>query len=343
MPSTSNPQLGRQLWAAIRDSIDISSVWIRFPVRTQAARSRFHHRPEEALRSLQQSPFSSAKRLFHTSNTSRQRTTSTIYTKHSPAHIKRNCTSGSLLLLGLETPTSPSTQTTVTTCAGAAADSVLLASGGSSKPSISALARQAWRRNVHTGRGGQQTPRNDQPKTSNDDVKSSTGKDGVSATGSRDGPSSVKPSDQANARPDLKSEANPAPHEETLTESMSKYLHMPKMPHRPTKEELLAAANGFFQRLKVRFKWLSIRSMRPYNADEWGAFVSWFMLGHLVWILVGTTTFFSLIILFVNTVFAQGTLLTVVYYVGLLYSAEAVQVKAEADTNSSRNSCKMDW
>lgn len=95
---------------------------------------------------------------------------------------------------------------------------------------------------------------------------------------------------------------------ESLAESMSKYLHLPRMPHRPTKEELLAATNGFLERLRVRFKWFSIRSMRPWNADEWGAFVSWFFLGHLVWILVGTTTFFSLIILTINTVFAQETL-----------------------------------
>lgn len=93
---------------------------------------------------------------------------------------------------------------------------------------------------------------------------------------------------------------------ESIASSMSKYLNMPIIPHRPTKEELLAAANGFWERLKVRFKWMSIRSMRPWNADEWGAFVSWFMLGHLVWILVGTTTFFSLVIFSINTVFAQG-------------------------------------
>lgn len=93
---------------------------------------------------------------------------------------------------------------------------------------------------------------------------------------------------------------------ESITSSMSKYLHLPQLPHRPTKEELLAAATGFWSRMKVRFKWMSIRDMRPWNADEWGAFVSWFMLGHLVWILVGTTTFFSLVILSINTVFAQG-------------------------------------
>lgn len=97
-----------------------------------------------------------------------------------------------------------------------------------------------------------------------------------------------------------------APEAESLTSSVSKYLNLPRMPHRPTKEELLAAATNFRQRLKVRFKWMSIRSMRPWNVDEWGAFVSWFMLGHLVWILVGTTTFFSLVILSINTVFAQG-------------------------------------
>lgn len=100
---------------------------------------------------------------------------------------------------------------------------------------------------------------------------------------------------------------------ESLADSMSKYLHLPQMPrmhmpHRPTKEELLGAAGGFWERLKVRFKWFSIRSMRPWNADEWGAFVSWFLFGHLVWILVGTTTFFSLVILTINTVFAQGML-----------------------------------
>ncbi|EFY89410.1 mitochondrial distribution and morphology protein [Metarhizium acridum CQMa 102] len=96
--------------------------------------------------------------------------------------------------------------------------------------------------------------------------------------------------------------------DESIASSVSKYLHLPKLPHRPAKEELLAAANGFWERLKVRFKWMSIRSMRPWNADEWGAFVSWFMLGHIVWILVGTTTFFSLLIFSINTVFAQETL-----------------------------------
>lgn len=83
---------------------------------------------------------------------------------------------------------------------------------------------------------------------------------------------------------------------------------IPKISHRPTKEELLSAATGFWSRLKVRFKWFSIRSVRPWNVDDWSAFVSWFVVGNIVWILVGTTTFFSLVILSINTVVAQETL-----------------------------------
>ena len=85
---------------------------------------------------------------------------------------------------------------------------------------------------------------------------------------------------------------------------------LPNMPSiaRPSKEELLAAATGFWSRLKVRFKWFSIRSARPFNADEIGAFFSWILVGHVLWIILGTTTFFSLAIFAVNTVFAQETL-----------------------------------
>lgn len=123
------------------------------------------------------------------------------------------------------------------------------------------------------------------------------------------GPRPSKTPEETSEGKDAKAAAAPGTSEgdgESITASVSKYLHLPKMAHRPTKEELLGAANGFWERVRVRFKWMSIRSMRPWNADEWGAFVSWFMLGHLVWILVGTTTFFSLLIFFINTVFAQG-------------------------------------
>ncbi|KAJ4504434.1 Mitochondrial distribution and morphology protein 31, mitochondrial precursor [Exophiala dermatitidis] len=84
-------------------------------------------------------------------------------------------------------------------------------------------------------------------------------------------------------------------------------IHMPQF-HRPSKEELLAAATGFWARLKVRFKWLTIKSTRPFNVDEIVGFISWIALGHVIWIVIGTTTFVSLAILAINTVFAQETL-----------------------------------
>ena len=42
--------------------------------------------------------------------------------------------------------------------------------------------------------------------------------------------------------------------------------------------------------------------------DDISAFFTWILVGHVVWILVGTTAFFSLIIFMFNTVFAQETL-----------------------------------
>ena len=98
----------------------------------------------------------------------------------------------------------------------------------------------------------------------------------------------------------------------TLTGATNKHLRdrLPDISHihRPSREELLAAATGFWSRLKVRFKWFSIRSVRPFNVDDISAFFSWFLLGHVLWIVLGTTTFFSLAIFATNTVFAQETL-----------------------------------
>ncbi|KAK5315128.1 Mitochondrial distribution and morphology protein 31, mitochondrial precursor [Exophiala xenobiotica] len=78
--------------------------------------------------------------------------------------------------------------------------------------------------------------------------------------------------------------------------------------HRPSKEELLAAATGFWARMKVRFKWATIRSMRPFNVDEIVGFFSWIALGHILWLVIGTTTFISLAVFAINTVVAQETL-----------------------------------
>lgn len=161
----------------------------------------------------------------------------------------------------------------------------------------SELVAKSWLRSIHTGRhtGPMIVIR---CKSS----RSTTDKD-IAASHRQD----HSPSNKSDL---LKPDSHSRPSSEGPSEtSTSKYFHLPQLPHlphRPTKEDFLSAANGFWERLKVRFKWVSIRSMRPWNIDEWGAFVSWFLFGHLLWILAGTTTFFSLVILSINTVFAQG-------------------------------------
>ncbi|KAH6856848.1 mitochondrial distribution and morphology proteins-domain-containing protein [Chaetomium sp. MPI-CAGE-AT-0009] len=283
---TSGPtttQLGRQFWGSIRSSVTILAA--RLPTRRPLP-----NQPSSG-QSLFNTPHGQNTRFFHTARRFFQPHPSRI----SPKNVRKSCTSGGLLLLGLSS--SPSSTTTVVTTCTAAADSALAGSSGQ-RANLSYLARRAWLR----GRQARSGPGRS--------VGSGTRASSSGAKGDGDKSKVVppkgepEPPQQIPARPP----APGSPEYESLADSMSKYLHLPKMPHRPTKEELLAAASGFRQRLRVRFKWFSIRSMRPWNADEWGAFVSWFLFGHLVWILVGTTTFFSLIILTINTVFAQETL-----------------------------------
>lgn len=219
------------------------------------------------------------------------------YRVASQRHVRRHC-SGGLLLLGLDTTTASPTQTIVSTCS-TAADSAI-AGSNSRTGRVSRLAAQAWARSVHTFSGSAGKP---QRRFKSTDARSQENANKVSGK-------ETQKTESPNQKVDPEHLGKTNEHgQDSLTESVSKYLHLPhlpKMPHRPTKEELLAAATGFTERLKVRFKWFSIRSTRPFNADEWGAFVSWILFGHFVWILVGTTTFVSLLILTVNTVFAQG-------------------------------------
>ncbi|KAK4445649.1 putative mitochondrial distribution and morphology protein 31, mitochondrial precursor [Podospora aff. communis PSN243] len=274
--SASSSQLGRQFWNVIRDSA--TSFAGRLPGR--------------------QSPLTNVG-LGHASWRPHPAQSTRWYTRFSQSrlpnkNVRQSCSGGGLLLLGLSSST-PSTGSVVTTCT-TVADSTFSGSAAQ-RAKHSRLARQIWFSGSRPTPGGGRTAGRRAESTS------STGDgDKNTAPASQGRPGEHKGEGQHRA-PDQNPESHLA--DESL---MSKYLHMPKMPHRPTKEELLAAATGFGQRLKVRFKWFSIRSMRPWNADEWGAFVSWFLFGHIVWILVGTTTFFSLVILTINTVFAQESL-----------------------------------
>ncbi|KAK9464016.1 mitochondrial distribution and morphology protein family 31/32 [Lipomyces oligophaga] len=81
-----------------------------------------------------------------------------------------------------------------------------------------------------------------------------------------------------------------------------------RLPHRPTKDELLKAATSAFERFRIRFKWAFLRQVRPFNVDDISAFFSWLIVGNVLWVILGTTTFFSLVLLTANTVFAQESL-----------------------------------
>ncbi|TFK44315.1 mitochondrial distribution and morphology protein family 31/32 [Crucibulum laeve] len=76
-------------------------------------------------------------------------------------------------------------------------------------------------------------------------------------------------------------------------------------PHRPTRDDFLNVATGFWQRLRIRFKWFTIKSFRKFNADDISAFVTWFLMSQTLWILVGTTTFFSVIFAIANSLQLQ--------------------------------------
>lgn len=194
-----------------------------------------------------------------------------LSTPSSPPSLTRRLASGGFLIYGV----SPSF-----TAAEAGVKCKL--------PSKTFPSQLAWRRSVHTPSRSEKThPSDDSRKEKENEASSPTQDD-------KKPPASPEESPQPSSAPS------------SGRHLMDRLPHMPHL-HRPTKEELLAAATGFWSRLKVRFKWFSIRSARPFNLDEIAAFFSWVFLGHVVWVVVGTTTFFSLLILAINTVFAQGT------------------------------------
>ncbi|OCB88449.1 mitochondrial distribution and morphology protein family 31/32 [Sanghuangporus baumii] len=94
-------------------------------------------------------------------------------------------------------------------------------------------------------------------------------------------------------------------------ENYSRFFHrlamsLPPIPRqRPTRDDLLKVATSFWQRLRIRFKWITIKSFRKFNADEISAFVTWFVMSQTAWILIGTTTFFSVVFATLNSLRLQ--------------------------------------
>lgn len=72
-----------------------------------------------------------------------------------------------------------------------------------------------------------------------------------------------------------------------------------------TREQLLSKATNFFSRMRIRLKWMLKKSNRPFNTDDYSAVFSWLVMGNVLLFFLATTTFFSLVIFTINTVFAQ--------------------------------------
>ena len=50
----------------------------------------------------------------------------------------------------------------------------------------------------------------------------------------------------------------------------------------------------------ARVKYFLLRQNRPFNVDEITAFFSWILMGNFIWIIIGTTTFFGVLIYILN-------------------------------------------
>lgn len=88
------------------------------------------------------------------------------------------------------------------------------------------------------------------------------------------------------------------------------YLHIQnillrKNQERLNKKRMLSEATNFYERFKVNTKWFLIRNNRPFSANEISTMFSWLLISQIAWIILGTTTFVSILLLIFNTVFAK--------------------------------------
>ena len=192
---------------------------------------------------------------------------------------------------------SPTAASETTSCAVSTADRGIFSSGVLDRRKITRIVGSSWVRSLHYSQG---PPKPKVPANKNSSwAPKGKVNNGQAGPGDRD-------SGRRNRRV---GNGQPAGETEEKRDNANHIaLDNTANRHRLSKDEMLAAATGFFQRLSIRTKWLAIRQMRPYNLDDIGAFFSWLFLGHVLWVVLGTTTFVSLTIFLCNTVFAQETL-----------------------------------
>ncbi|KAF9558994.1 Mitochondrial distribution and morphology protein 31, mitochondrial precursor [Mortierella alpina] len=98
--------------------------------------------------------------------------------------------------------------------------------------------------------------------------------------------------------------------------------------NRVDRAKLLAATPTFLARLKIRLKLLLMRQIRPWRVDDFIAMFSWAFLANVAFVLLGTTTFFSLLLATANSLQFQGFVASKIS--DYLTASTGVKVKFEA-------------
>ncbi|KAF9290130.1 Mitochondrial distribution and morphology protein 31, mitochondrial precursor [Mortierella alpina] len=98
--------------------------------------------------------------------------------------------------------------------------------------------------------------------------------------------------------------------------------------NRVDRAKLLAATPTFLARLKIRLKLLLMRQIRPWRVDDFIAMFSWAFLANIAFVLLGTTTFFSLLLATANSLQFQGFVASKIS--DYLTASTGVRVKFEA-------------
>lgn len=83
--------------------------------------------------------------------------------------------------------------------------------------------------------------------------------------------------------------------------SFSTYSRLLLQANKPTKAELLKGATNPISRLWVHIKWALVRNNRPLSLEDFSAVISWWVMGNLLWIILGTTTFGLVVMYSIHT------------------------------------------
>lgn len=269
------------------------------------------------LRNSRSAPYSSIRGLSRSSISQRPRFSSSstaaaaLWSPRSKYVVSRGFAG---FCVWTNAPTTAAASETTKSCAVSTLDRSLVSGGVLDRRKIMRMAGAAWARSIHSGNTAKpkllSKTRADSSGTKD---RNGGGRGAHSGTAQRSGKrfqrrAAVSINGNGNGTINSNSKV-PVPSRSAGEERLlDRIAHI----HRPTKDEMLAAATGFFQRLRIRTKWAMIRQMRPYNWDDLSAFFSWLLLGQVLWILLGTTTFVSLTVLLINTVFAQEYLAGIV-------------------------------